>query len=118
MHLLSLNFRFQPYFCEAICPPSFRVKLEKSRQLFIGVRNETLSIVAVCVCNPDCLSVAIYRRDRVSNRCSSDHGSGVGGGEVTTGDSSGVGTDSSSIGGGEVTAGEFARAAGGGERCH
>ena len=25
------------------------------QQLFIGSHNETLSVVAMCVCNPDCL---------------------------------------------------------------
>jgi hypothetical protein len=28
-------------------------KLHKSRQLFIRVHNETLSVIAVCVSNPD-----------------------------------------------------------------
>jgi hypothetical protein len=28
-------------------------KLDKRRQLFIGVHNETLSIAAMCVSNPD-----------------------------------------------------------------
>jgi hypothetical protein len=30
-----------------------RFKFQKRSQLFIGVHNETLSIVAMCVCNPD-----------------------------------------------------------------
>jgi len=34
-------------------------ELEKRRQLFIRVHNETLSIVAMCVCNEDRSPVAI-----------------------------------------------------------
>jgi hypothetical protein len=30
-----------------------RFEFDKSRQLFIGVHNETLSVVAMCVCNPE-----------------------------------------------------------------
>jgi hypothetical protein len=30
-----------------------RFKFQKRSQLFIGVHNETLSIIAMCVCNPD-----------------------------------------------------------------
>ena len=30
-----------------------RFKFQKRRQLFICMHNETLSVVAVCICNPD-----------------------------------------------------------------
>jgi len=33
---------------------------EKRRQLFIRTHNETLSVVAVRVCNPDRLPVAVH----------------------------------------------------------
>jgi hypothetical protein len=38
-------------------------KFQKRRQLFIRSHNETLSVVAVCVCNPDCSPVGINRWD-------------------------------------------------------
>jgi hypothetical protein len=38
-------------------------KFEKSRQPFICTHNETLSIVTMCVCNPDSSPVGINRRD-------------------------------------------------------
>jgi hypothetical protein len=38
-----------------------RFHLHKSRQLFIGMHNETLSVVAMRVCNPDCSPVGINR---------------------------------------------------------
>jgi hypothetical protein len=40
-----------------------RFEFQKSRQLFVRTRNETLSIVAMCVCNPERLAFVIYRRD-------------------------------------------------------
>jgi hypothetical protein len=40
-----------------------RFKLQKNSQLFTRVHNETLSIVAMRVCNPDRLSVGINRLD-------------------------------------------------------
>jgi hypothetical protein len=46
----------------ACLPPSvFTGKFKKRRQLFIGVRNETLSVVAMRVNNPDCSPVGINR---------------------------------------------------------
>jgi hypothetical protein len=39
------------------CPESL-IRVPKRSQLFIGVYNKTLSIVAVCVNNPDCLPFA------------------------------------------------------------
>jgi hypothetical protein len=41
--------------------PNRRLQFEKRSQLFIRVRNKTLSVVAVCVCNPDCSPVEINR---------------------------------------------------------
>ena len=38
-------------------------EFRKRSQLFIRTHNETLSVVAMCVCNPDCSPVAINRRD-------------------------------------------------------
>jgi hypothetical protein len=40
-----------------------RFQFEKSRQLFIRSHNETLSVVAVRVCNPDRSPLRINRRD-------------------------------------------------------
>jgi hypothetical protein len=37
-----------------------RFKFQKRSQLFIGVHNETLSVIAMCVCNPDCSPVGIH----------------------------------------------------------
>jgi hypothetical protein len=37
-----------------------RFEFEKCRQQFIRPRNETLSVVAVRVCNPDCSPVGIH----------------------------------------------------------
>jgi len=31
-----------------------RFEFYKSRQFFVGTHNETLSVVAMCVCNKDC----------------------------------------------------------------
>ena len=42
-----------------------RFKFQKRRQLFICMHNETLSVVAVCVCNPDRSSFK-YRKLRPS----------------------------------------------------
>jgi hypothetical protein len=39
---------------------SRRFQFEKRSQLFTRTRNETLSVVVVCVCNPDCLTVGIH----------------------------------------------------------
>jgi hypothetical protein len=36
-----------------------RFQFQKSRQLFIRVDNETLSVVAMCVSNPDCAPLGI-----------------------------------------------------------
>jgi hypothetical protein len=36
-------------------------KFDKRSQLFIGVHNETLSVVAVRVSNPDCSPVGLNR---------------------------------------------------------
>jgi hypothetical protein len=38
-------------------------KFEKSGQLFIRSHNETLSVATMRICNPDCSTFAIYRRD-------------------------------------------------------
>ena len=38
-----------------------RFKFQKPSQLFIGVHNETLPVVAMCVCNPDRAPVRINR---------------------------------------------------------
>jgi hypothetical protein len=40
-----------------------RFKFEKRRQLLIRTHNETLSVIAMCVCNPDCSPVGINRCD-------------------------------------------------------
>jgi hypothetical protein len=40
-----------------------RFKFQKRSQLFIRAHNETLSVVAVCVNDPDRSPFAIYRRD-------------------------------------------------------
>src|SRR5439155_12293660 len=47
-----------------------RFQLQKCSQLFIGTHNETLSVVAVCVSNPDCSPIEIHtlRRSPNSNR--------------------------------------------------
>jgi len=37
------------------------IRVEESRQLFIGVHDEPLSVAAVCVRNPDCSPVTIER---------------------------------------------------------
>jgi hypothetical protein len=37
-----------------------RFKHKKRRQLFIRMYNETLSVIAVCVCNPDRSPVGIH----------------------------------------------------------
>jgi hypothetical protein len=42
-------------------------KLDKRRQLFIGVHNETLSIAAMSVNNPDRSPVATHSRDTAPN---------------------------------------------------
>jgi hypothetical protein len=36
-----------------------RFQFQKRCQLFIGTHNETLSVVAMCVCNPERLPVGI-----------------------------------------------------------
>jgi hypothetical protein len=41
-----------------------RFQFHKCRQLFICTQNETLSVVAMRVRNPDCSSFTIHRRDR------------------------------------------------------
>jgi hypothetical protein len=38
-----------------------RFQFQKSRQLFIGMHNETLPVVAVCVSNPDRSPVGVNR---------------------------------------------------------
>jgi hypothetical protein len=40
-----------------------RFEFQKRSQLFIRTHNETLSVVAVCVSNPDCSSAGINRYD-------------------------------------------------------
>jgi len=35
------------------------LQFQKRRQYFIGVHNETLSVVAMPVCNPDCSPLGI-----------------------------------------------------------
>jgi hypothetical protein len=40
-----------------------RFKFDKRSQLFIRTHNETLSVVAMCVGNKDCLPVRINRSD-------------------------------------------------------
>ena len=42
-----------------------RFEFDKRRQLVIHVRNETLSVIVMCVCNPDHSSIGIIRRDAV-----------------------------------------------------
>jgi hypothetical protein len=41
--------------------PNRRFKFQKRGQLFSRPHNETLSVVAMCVRNPDCLPVGINR---------------------------------------------------------
>jgi hypothetical protein len=41
-------------------------QFQKRSQLFIRTHNETLSIIAMCVSNPDCSAVAIQRSDATS----------------------------------------------------
>jgi hypothetical protein len=41
--------------------PDRRFQFEKRSQLFIRMHNETLSVIAVRVCNKDCSPVAIHR---------------------------------------------------------
>jgi hypothetical protein len=43
----------------ANCDANRRFKLKKRTQLFIRSHNETLSIITMCVCNPDCSAFAI-----------------------------------------------------------
>jgi hypothetical protein len=43
--------------------PDRRFEFQKSSQLLIGVHNETLSVVPVCVNNPDRSPFAVYRSD-------------------------------------------------------
>ena len=38
-----------------------RFEFQKSRQLFVGTYNETPSVVAMCVSNPDCSPVGMNR---------------------------------------------------------
>ena len=40
-----------------------RFKFQKRRQLFIRSQNETLSVAAMCVSNPDCSPLKIDCRD-------------------------------------------------------
>jgi hypothetical protein len=48
--------------CQANSPqaPNRRFKFHKRRQLFVGVDNETLSAVPMCVCNKDCRPATIH----------------------------------------------------------
>jgi hypothetical protein len=41
--------------------PIRRFHFQKSRQLFIGAHNEALTVIAMCVCNPDRSPVGINR---------------------------------------------------------
>jgi hypothetical protein len=41
-------------------PPNRSFQFQKRSQLFIGSLNETLSVIAVRVSNPDCLPVGIH----------------------------------------------------------
>jgi hypothetical protein len=41
--------------------PKRRFQFNERPQLFIRMHNETLSVIAVCVCNPDCSPVGINR---------------------------------------------------------
>ena len=36
-------------------------KFKKRAELLVGLHNEALSVVAMCVCNPDCSPVEINR---------------------------------------------------------
>jgi hypothetical protein len=45
-----------------------RFKFQKRRQLFIRSQNETLSVAAMCVNNPDCWSLRKCRGTGVSTR--------------------------------------------------
>jgi len=45
----------------AFCRTNRRFKFKKHSQLLIRVPNETLSVVVMCVCNPDCSPVGINR---------------------------------------------------------
>ena len=63
MRLSSWNFRFQLYFCKAICPPPFRVKLDKRSQFIIGTHNEALPVPAMTVSNKDRSPVRIHAGD-------------------------------------------------------
>jgi hypothetical protein len=40
-----------------------RFEFQKRSELFIGVHNEALTVVAMCVCNPDCSPARIHSRD-------------------------------------------------------
>jgi hypothetical protein len=44
-----------------LAAPDRRFEFQKRRQFFIRTHNETPSVAAVCVCNPDCLPVGINR---------------------------------------------------------
>jgi hypothetical protein len=45
--------------CGRDCAADRRFKFQKRSQLFIRTHNETLSVVVMCVCNPDCSSLRI-----------------------------------------------------------
>ena len=45
----------------ASAAPNRRFKFQKRSQLFIRMHNETLSVVAMCVCNPDRSPAGINR---------------------------------------------------------
>jgi hypothetical protein len=45
--------------------PDRRFKLHKRSQLFLGTLNETFSVIAVCIYNPDCSPVRVHSCDAV-----------------------------------------------------
>jgi hypothetical protein len=55
---------------DKVCPcassvlPS-RFDFHKCSQLFIRTHNETLSVVAMCVCNPNCRSLRFQKRSEL-----------------------------------------------------
>jgi hypothetical protein len=46
-----------------VLPPKSPIRVSNRRQLFIRAHNETLSVAAMCVCNPNRSAVGINRYD-------------------------------------------------------
>jgi len=56
------DFRWLSVSCGCACTltvPNRRFQIKKRAQLCIGAHNETLSVVAMRVCNPDCPAFGI-----------------------------------------------------------